>query len=84
MKEPRFTRLTHAHSKEIENHIAAVAPGCFACNFTRIHRTLRITPATAARITDRLWNVEGLAAAWETSERRPERRAAQTERINCT
>jgi IS1 family transposase len=71
----RFTRLTNAFSKKIENHCAAVALGYFAYNFIKIHRTLRMTPAMAAGVTDRLWEVEDLVAAWETSERRLERAA---------
>jgi hypothetical protein len=72
----RFTRLTNAFSKKIENHCAAVALGYFAYNFIKIHRTLRVTPAMAAGVTDRLWEVSDLVAAWEASERRVERPAA--------
>lgn len=71
----RFTRLTNAFSKKIENHCAAIALGYFAYNFIKIHRTLRVTPAMAAGVTDRLWEVADLVAAWETSERRVERAA---------
>jgi IS1 family transposase len=66
----RFARLTNAFSKKIENHAAAVAPGYFAYNFIKIHRTLRITPAMAAGVTNRLWDVADLVAAWEAEERR--------------
>ena len=45
-------------------------------NFIKIHRTLRVTPAMAAGVTDRLWDVEDLVSAWEASERRLERQAA--------
>ena len=76
MTNRRFTRLTNAFSKKIENHMAAVALGYFAYNFIKIHRTLRVTPAMAAGVTDRLWDVEDLVAAWEASERRAERQAA--------
>ena len=48
----RFTRLTNAFSKKIENHCAAVALGYFAYNFIKIHRTLRMTPAMAAGVMD--------------------------------
>ena len=75
MTNRRFTRLTNAFSKKIENHIAAVALGCFAYNFIKIHRTLRVTPAMAAGVTGRLWEVEDLVAAWEAIERRLERAA---------
>jgi len=71
----RYTRLTNAFSKKIENHAAAVALGYFAYNFIKIHRTLRMTPAMTAGVTDRLWEVADLVAAWEASERRVERAA---------
>jgi IS1 family transposase len=71
----RFTRLTNAFSKKIENHAAAVALGYFAYNFIKIHRTLRTTPAMAAGVTDRLWEVSDLVALWEAEERRLERAA---------
>jgi IS1 family transposase len=57
MTNRRYTRLTNAFSKKIENHSAAVALGYFAYNFIKIHRTLRCTPAMAAGVTDRLWEV---------------------------
>jgi IS1 family transposase len=66
----RFTRLTNAFSKKIENHAAAVALGYFAYNFIKVHRTLRMSPAMAAGITNRLWDVADLVAAWEAEERR--------------
>jgi hypothetical protein len=44
----------------------------FAYNFIKIHRTLRTTPAMAAGVTDRLWDVADLVAAWEAEERREE------------
>ena len=56
--------------------MAAVALGYFAHNFIKIHRTLRVTPAMAAGVTDRLSDVEDLVAAWEARERRLERQAA--------
>lgn len=72
----RFTRLTNAFSKKIENHCAAVALGYFADNFIKIHRTLRMTPAMAAQVTTRLWSVYDLVAAWERWEQQQRRRAA--------
>ena len=67
--------MTNAFSKKVENHIAAIALGYFAYNFIKIHRTLRVTPAMAAGVTDRLWEVADVVAAWEASERREERAA---------
>jgi hypothetical protein len=75
MTNRRFTRLTNAFSKKIENHCAAVALGYFAYNFIKIHRTLRTTPAMAAGVTARLWSVEDLVAEWKRYEQ-PQRRAA--------
>jgi IS1 family transposase len=71
----RFTRLTNAFSKKIENHCAAVALGYFAYNFIKINRTLRMTPAMAAGVTEHLWEVSDLVAAWERWERDQERAA---------
>lgn len=71
----RIQLTSDAFSKKIENHCAAVALGYFAYNFIKIHRTLRVTPAMAAGVTDRLWEVADLVAAWEASERRMERAA---------
>jgi len=58
----RFTRLTNAFSKKLENHIAAIAIHIMYYNFVRIHQTLRVTPAMAAGVTDRLWEIEDLIA----------------------
>ena len=71
----RYTRLTNAFSKKLENHAAAVALGYFAYNFIKIHRTLRMTPAMAAGVTNRLLEVSDLVALWEAYERRVERAA---------
>jgi hypothetical protein len=76
MMNRRYTRLTNAFSKKVDNHAAAVALGYFAYNFIRIHRSLRVTPAMAADVTDRLWEVSDLVAAWTASERREERQVA--------
>lgn len=57
----RFTRLTNAFSKKVENHAAAVALHFIHYNFARIHKTLRITPAMAAGISDHVWSYEEIA-----------------------
>jgi IS1 family transposase len=54
----RFTRLTNAFSKKIENHCAAASLHFMYYNFVRRHQTLRITPAMAAGVTNRLWTIE--------------------------
>lgn len=75
MTNRRYTRLTNAFSKKIEDHSAAVALGYFAYNFIKIHRTLRMSPAMAAGVTSKLWDVQDLVALWESYERRAERAA---------
>lgn len=54
----RFTRLTNAFSKKVENHAAMVAIHFLYYNFGRIHKTLRVTPAMAAGLTDHVWSLE--------------------------
>ena len=64
----RFTRLTNAFSKKVENHAAAVALYFMYYNFVRIHSTLRTTPAQAAGVTDKLWDVSDIVALLDQSE----------------
>jgi IS1 family transposase len=61
MSMRRFTRLTNAFSKKVENHAHAVSLHYMHYNFARIHKTLRITPAMAAGVADHLWSIEGIA-----------------------
>ena len=56
----RFTRLTNALSKKLENLQAAVALHFAHYNLVGLHKTLRATPAIAANVTDRLWSLEEL------------------------
>ena len=65
----RYTRLTNAFSKKMENHAAAVALYYFSYNLVKIHGTLRTTPAMAAGVTDRLWEVSDLVRLLESEER---------------
>lgn len=58
----RFTRLTNGFSKKVEAHANAVALHFMYYNFCRIHSKLRMTPAMAAGVTDRLWEVSDLSA----------------------
>jgi IS1 family transposase len=64
----RYTRLSNGFSRKLENHEAAVALNYFAYNFIKIHRTLRVTPAMAANVTDRLFDVSDIVALLEESE----------------
>ncbi|PZU61102.1 MAG: IS1 family transposase [Sphingobium sp.] len=70
----RFTRLTNAFSKKVENHAHAVALHMMYYNFVRIHKTLRMTPAMAAGVTDRLWEIEDIAMLVEDAEAKPGKR----------
>jgi len=69
MQNRRFTRLTNAFSKKLDNHIHALALYCAFYNVVRIHKTLRVTPAMAAGVTDTLWTMEDIAERIEA--RRP-------------
>lgn len=60
MSMRRFTRLTNAFSKKVENLAHAVALHFMHYNFVRIHQSLRCTPAMAAGVTDRLWEIEDI------------------------
>jgi len=60
MNMRRFTRLTNAFSKKIENLGHAVALHFMYYNFCRIHQSLRCTPAMRAKVTDRLWEIEDI------------------------
>ena len=64
----RYTRLSNGFSRKIENHAAAVALTYFAYNFIKIHRTLRVTPAMAAGVTERLFEVADIVTLLEESE----------------
>ena len=64
----RYTRLSNGFSRKIENHMAAVAINYFAYNFIKIHSTLRTSPAMAAGVTDRLFDVSDLVALLVESE----------------
>ncbi len=64
----RFTRLTNAFSKKVENHAHNVALFATYYNFVRIHKTLRVTPAMAAGVTDKLWEIGDIVALVEAAE----------------
>jgi len=65
----RYTRLTNAFSKKIENHAAAVALHFMHYNFCRVHQTLGTTPAVAAGVTDHVWNIDEVIALLDAAER---------------
>src|SRR5947207_3039727 len=67
-KMRRYTRLSNGFSRKLGNHAAATALNYFAYNFIQIHSTLRTSPAMAAGVTNRLWDVADLVALWESYE----------------
>jgi hypothetical protein len=70
----RFTRLTNAFSKKVENHAYAVALHFMYYNFVKLHSTLRVTPAMAAGVSDRLWEITDIAKLVEDAEPAPKPR----------
>ncbi|MBS0582400.1 MAG: IS1 family transposase [Proteobacteria bacterium] len=62
MSMRRFTRLTNAFSKKLENHHHAISLHFMHYNFGRIHKSLRVTPAMQAGIADHVWSLEEIAA----------------------
>ncbi len=69
----RFTRLTNAFSKKFENHMHMVALYTMFYSFCRIHKTLRVTPAMEAGLTDRVWDMEDIIAAMDAIAPKPGR-----------
>jgi hypothetical protein len=61
MSMRRFTRLTNAFSKKVENLAHAVSLHFMFYNFGRIHKTLRVTPAMEAGISDHVWSLGEIA-----------------------
>ena len=70
----RFTRLTDGFSKKVENHAYAVALHMMYYNFVRLHTTLRTTPAMAAGVTTRLWEIGDIVKLVEDAEVKPSKR----------
>jgi hypothetical protein len=71
MGNRRMTRLTNAFSKKAENHAHMMAIYFMHYNFIRIHQTLKITPAMAAGVTPKLWEMSDMVAvleAWEATQ----------------
>jgi IS1 family transposase len=70
----RFTRLTNAFSKKVQNHAAMVAIYAVHYNFARIHKTLRITPAMAAGLSDRVLSLEEIVMMADSYMPKPRKR----------
>jgi hypothetical protein len=67
MKMRRFTRLTNAFSKKVDDRRTAVALHYMHYNFCRIHSALRVTPAMAAGISDHIWSIDEVVSLLENS-----------------
>lgn len=86
MSNRRMTRLTNAFSKKAENHAHAMAVYFMAYNFVKIHGSLRITPAMAAGVTDRLWSYEDVVdviEAWEARTQPVKKRGPYKKRVTA-
>ena len=70
----RYTRLTNAFSKKVENLAAAVSLHFMHYNFCRVHKTLGTTPAVAAGITDHVWKLDELIGLLDAAEATPTKR----------
>lgn len=64
----RFNRLTAAHSKKIENHVHMIALYTTWYNFARINSAIRMSPAMAAHLTERLWDIGDIVKLIEGAE----------------
>lgn len=83
MSMRRFTRLTNAHSKKLENLMCAVALHFAYYNFVRVHSTLKTTPAVAAGVADHVWTLQELIGLLEAVEdAQPRERAPYKKRLH--
>lgn len=71
MANRRFTRLTNAFSKKFENHVRMVAIYTVWYNFIKMHKSLRMTPAMAAGVTDKLWSMADLVEMMDAVAPKP-------------
>jgi hypothetical protein len=78
----RFTRLTNAFSKKFESHVHMVALYTVWYNFVRQHKSLRVSPAMASGLTDRLWSMEDIAELVDAAAPKPGRRGSYKARIS--
>ena len=77
----RFTRLTDGFSKKIQNHVAMVVIHAVYYNFGRIHKTLRITPAMAANLSDHVWNLKEIVLMADSYMPKPGERGPYKKRV---
>ena len=82
MSMRRFTRLTNGFSKKVQNHAAMVAVYAVHYNFARVHKTLRVTPAMEAGLSDHIWNLEEIVAMADGYMPKPGPRGPYKKRIS--
>ena len=82
MSMRRFTRLTNAFSKKIDNHIHSLSLYFVHYNFCRIHKSLRVSPAMAAGLTDELLSMEDIVELIDARAAKPNRPATYRKRDN--
>jgi len=83
MSMRRFTRLTNGFSKKVENHAHAIALHYMYYNFCRMHKSLRCTPAMAANVKSKLWEIEDIInMAMPYLEKAPSKRGTYKKRIS--
>jgi hypothetical protein len=80
MSLKRYTRLSNAFSKRIDNHCHVLALYFVWYNFVRIYKTLRVTPAMAAGVTDRLWEMKDIVDLIDANASAPKKRGSYKER----
>lgn len=80
MGNRRFTRLTNAFSKKLDNHIHALALYFMFYNFARMHKTLRMSPAMKSGVAKTLWTMEDIANAIEARRPAPAKRGLYKKR----
>jgi IS1 family transposase len=76
----RFTRLTNAFSKKIDNHAYAVALHFMYCNYIRIRQTLRVTPAMESGLSDHVWSIDELLGMMDAQMPQPTKRGPYKKR----
>jgi len=76
----RFTRLTNAHSKKFENHCHMVALYTVWYNYVRINSAVKVAPAMAAGISDRLWSMADIVKLIDAAEGKPKKRGPYNKR----
>jgi hypothetical protein len=70
MQMRRFTRLTNAFSKKLDNHIAMIALFHMYHNFGRVHQTLRVTPAVETGLSDYVWPIQEIVSLTQVQMQR--------------